>query len=54
MFYVNRDDPSIMVEKRFGVGYTINFGNRWAVLLMATFLVLILGLAVIGVMDSTK
>ncbi|MFS0824544.1 DUF1648 domain-containing protein [Bacillus sp. 1P02SD] len=27
LFYVNRQDPSIFVEKRFGVGWTINFGN---------------------------
>lgn len=27
VFYVNRNDPSIFVEKRFGVGWTINFGN---------------------------
>jgi len=54
VFYVNKDDPSIMVEKRFGFGYTINFGNRWAVLLMATFLVLILGLAAVGVIDSMR
>ncbi len=26
-FYVNRDDPSMFVEKRFGLGYTINFAN---------------------------
>ncbi|MEH7238693.1 DUF1648 domain-containing protein [Bacillus sp. JJ1562] len=27
LFYVNRNDPSIFVEKRFGVGWTLNFGN---------------------------
>lgn len=27
IFYVNRQDPSIFVEKRFGVGWTMNFGN---------------------------
>lgn len=27
LFYFNRQDPSIFVEKRFGVGWTINFGN---------------------------
>ena len=54
VFYVNKNDPSIMVEKRFGVGYTINFGNRWAVLLMVAFLVLILGLSLVGVLDSIK
>lgn len=34
IFYVNKEDPSIMVEKRFGVGWTINFGNvkSWLIL----------------------
>ena len=27
VFYVNKNDPSIFVEKRFGVGWTINFGQ---------------------------
>jgi uncharacterized membrane protein len=30
MFYVNPDDPAIFIEKRFGIGYTLNFGNPWA------------------------
>jgi uncharacterized membrane protein len=42
MFYVDRDDPSIMVEKRFGIGYTLNYGNRMAVLIVVTFVVLAL------------
>ena len=54
VFYVNKNDPSILVEKCFGVGYTINFGNRWAVLLMVGFLVLLLGLFLVGVLDSSK
>ena len=27
IFYFNKNDPSIFVEKRFGVGWTINFGH---------------------------
>jgi uncharacterized membrane protein len=27
LFYFNPDDPAIFVEKRFGIGYTCNFGN---------------------------
>lgn len=27
IFYINKNDPSIFVEKRFGVGWTINFGH---------------------------
>jgi uncharacterized membrane protein len=28
LVYVNPDDPAVMVPKRFGVGWTVNFGNR--------------------------
>jgi uncharacterized membrane protein len=38
-FYVNPDDPAIMVEKRFGIGYTINFGHRIAWVIMAVLLI---------------
>ena len=33
-FYVNPDDPALLVAKRYGIGYTFNFGNprSWAVL----------------------
>ena len=34
MMYVNREDPSVMVENRFGFGYTINLGNWKAVVLL--------------------
>jgi uncharacterized membrane protein len=27
VFYFNRDDPSTLIEKRFGLGYTFNFAN---------------------------
>lgn len=43
MFYVNRDDPALMVEKRFGIGYTLNFGRPAAWVLTA----LILGMAIV-------
>jgi uncharacterized membrane protein len=34
IFYVNRNDPAIVVEKRFGIGYTLNFGQpvSWIVI----------------------
>jgi uncharacterized membrane protein len=35
IFYVNRDDPALFVEKRFGIGYTLNFGNPRAWLVLA-------------------
>ena len=30
IFYSNPDDPSLLVPKRFGIGYTLNFGNPWS------------------------
>lgn len=43
IFYVNKEDPSIMVEKRFGIGWTINFGNpvSW-LLVLAPFSIILL------------
>jgi uncharacterized membrane protein len=48
LFYVDRDDPSIMVEKRFGIGYTFNYGNPTAVLITSAVSVLLVTVGVIG------
>jgi uncharacterized membrane protein len=52
MFYVNRDDPSFLVERRFGIGYTLNFGNWKAVAVVLGFVALVLGLAVVAALTS--
>ena len=41
VFYVNRDDQSLLVPKRFGYGYTLNFGH------LVTWMVLVLPIAVL-------
>ncbi len=44
IFYVNRDDPALFVEKRFGLGYSLNFGHPGAWLgvgILAAIVVLI-------------
>ncbi|NOZ94720.1 MAG: DUF1648 domain-containing protein [Acidobacteria bacterium] len=38
LLYVNPEDPAIFVEKRFGFGYTLNFGNARAWLILALVL----------------
>jgi uncharacterized membrane protein len=48
IFYVNRDDPSILVERRFGVGYTLNFGNLKAVAVLAGLFAILIAIAVIS------
>jgi uncharacterized membrane protein len=43
--YVNPADPSILIEKRLGIGYTLNLGNRWTWVVLALLLVpVVLGL----------
>ena len=42
VFYANRNDPALFVPKRFGIGYTINFGNPWAWLVLGILVFVIL------------
>jgi uncharacterized membrane protein len=42
LFYVNRNDPSVFVEDRFGLGHTLNLGNRKAVGLLVVVLLAVL------------
>jgi uncharacterized membrane protein len=46
LIYINRNDPALFVEKRFGVGYTLNLGHPGALvflaLLVAVFVAIIL------------
>ena len=46
LIYFNRNDPALFVEKRFGLGYTLNFGHlgAWAflVVLVAVFVAIAL------------
>lgn len=40
VIYFNRDDPAVLVEKRFGIGYTLNFARpmAWTIILLAVLL----------------
>jgi uncharacterized membrane protein len=42
VIYINRDDPSLLVNKRFGIGRTLNFGNpvAWVVTLVVIAIIL--------------
>ncbi|MBU3188966.1 DUF5808 domain-containing protein [Clostridium bowmanii] len=33
IFYINKEDPTIFIEKRFGVGWTVNLGRAVGILL---------------------
>jgi uncharacterized membrane protein len=45
LFYFNRNDPSIFVEKRFGVGWTLNFGNPIGFIIVFVPLVVVIVLS---------
>ena len=38
--YINRSDPAVLVERRFGVGYTLNFGHWVSWMILAALLLL--------------
>lgn len=46
LFYFNKNDPSIFVEKRFGVGWTLNFANPIGYLICLVPIILILLIAI--------
>ena len=48
-FYYNKNDPAMMIEKRVGIGWTINFGNTKAIILSVIFLVIIICFTVLGI-----
>ncbi|MCY6959175.1 DUF1648 domain-containing protein [Clostridium brassicae] len=49
MFYVNKNDPAMIIEKRFGIGWTINFGNTKAILLFILLMIFIILSSVMSV-----
>jgi uncharacterized membrane protein len=47
VFYYNPNDPSIIVEKRFGIGWSLNFGNKTAMIFLVLILIVILVMAIL-------
>ncbi len=47
LLYYNPKDSALMVEKRFGIGYTVNFGNRalWWIVGIAALAILLVKVA---------
>ncbi|GKU26510.1 DUF1648 domain-containing protein [Clostridium folliculivorans] len=50
--YYNPNDPSLFVEKRFGVGWTLNFGNKIAIAISIGFIILILAMCIFPLIFS--
>lgn len=45
--YYNPRDPALMVERRFGIGYTVNFGNRMSWIMVGAFLLMMAGILLV-------
>lgn len=41
LFYFNHDDPALFVERRFGVGWTVNLGHPLGVVLLLALLLVV-------------
>ncbi|HWF19656.1 MAG TPA: DUF5808 domain-containing protein [Verrucomicrobiae bacterium] len=52
VFYFNRTDPALFVEKRFGVGWTLNMARPGAWAFLGAILLLSVGSVVIGICAS--
>ena len=50
VFYSNSDDPDLFVPKRFGLGWTLNFGHPQARLVVIGILVLLLLPVVVAIL----
>lgn len=46
-FYVNKEDPSLFVNKRFGIGMTLNFGNKLSWIFIGVLLVVVLAAVIL-------
>ena len=51
-FYADREDPALFVPKRYGVGYTFNFGNPFSLAMLAALL--FVPLAIAGLLISAR
>jgi len=51
LIYVNRDDPVLFIEKRSGLGYTLNFGRAGTWLIIAALILfsVVIRLVIAGV-----
>ena len=51
-FYNNPDDPALFVERRYGLGWTLNFGHPQARLVLIVSFVAVLVLSILPIIIS--
>ena len=50
IIYINRDDPAIMIPKRFGVGWTVNLARPSVIIGTIVLLAIAIGLPVAAIL----
>ncbi len=53
IFYFNRNDPALFVEKRFGIGWTVNLANPRALLVIGGVLLFVAATTAIGLLTMS-
>jgi uncharacterized membrane protein len=48
LIYINTNDPALFVEKRFGIGYTLNFGHPGVLVFLAVLVAVWVAIALIA------
>jgi uncharacterized membrane protein len=52
VIYHSRTDPAIFVERRFGVGWTLNVANPWAIVTLSVLIAFVILAVVLGLLLS--
>ncbi|OIQ97829.1 hypothetical protein GALL_201540 [mine drainage metagenome] len=50
VFYCNHDDPSVLVERRFGIGYTVNFAHpiAWVIAVIPALALIVVAVTIVA------
>jgi uncharacterized membrane protein len=48
MFYYNPTDPALFVEKRLGIGFTLNMAKTMSWVILVGFLLIVAGIVIIS------
>ncbi len=52
LIYFNRNDPAVFVEKRFGYGWTVNFANPRALIILGSLLLFAAASIIMGLLTA--
>ncbi|RAQ95696.1 DUF1648 domain-containing protein [Thermogemmatispora tikiterensis] len=54
LVYINRDDPALFVERRLGMGWTLNLGHPLGIALMLVILLVVVAALLLGLLAGQR